>query len=136
MFSLPLARKFERVCGVEASERAIELARKNAESARLANIEFFAANTTEFFQNEELPAEQIDFVLLDPPRAGADGETLDALLKLKAAQISYVSCDPATLARDLKRLTAESYDIESITAVDLFPQTHHVETIVRLKLKT
>jgi 23S rRNA (uracil1939-C5)-methyltransferase len=136
LFSLPLARKFERVFGVEASERAIELAGKNAENARLANIEFFVGDTTEFFESEELPA-PVDFVLLDPPRAGADGATLDALLKLKPAQISYVSCDPATLARDLKRLTAtESYDIESITAVDLFPQTHHVETVVRLTLKT
>lgn len=132
-FSLPLARKFRRVCGVEANGRATEFARKSAENARLANVEFFSEDVSDFLtQAEELP--NFDFVLLDPPRAGAEKETIYALLKLKPRQISYVSCDPATLARDLRLLT-DQYEIESITALDLFPQTHHVETIVRLILK-
>ena len=78
--------------------------------------------------------EHLDFVLLDPPRAGAESETIDRLLQLKPKEISYVSCDPATLARDLRKLS-ESYSIENIVALDLFPQTHHVETVARLRLK-
>lgn len=133
LFTLPLARKFESVCGVEANGAAIDFARKNAENARLTNVEFFVENTSEFLENEEIER-PLDFVLLDPPRAGAEKETVYALLKLKPRQISYVSCDPATLARDLK-LLLDGYDIESITALDLFPQTHHVETVVRLNRK-
>ncbi|HEX8370412.1 MAG TPA: class I SAM-dependent RNA methyltransferase [Pyrinomonadaceae bacterium] len=129
LFTLPLARKFKKVFGVEANEKAIEFAQKNAERARLSNIEFAAENVSDFLAQSELP--KIDFVLLDPPRAGAEKETIYALLKLKPRRISYVSCDPATLARDLNLLTTD-YKIESVTAVDLFPQTHHVETIVRL----
>jgi 23S rRNA (uracil1939-C5)-methyltransferase len=129
LFTLPLARKFRQVSGVEANGKAIEFAQKNMERARLSNVEFFAESVGEFLRHGELP--ETDFVLLDPPRAGAERETIEALLKLKPRQISYVSCDPATLARDL-RLLNEAYQIESITAMDLFPQTHHVETIARL----
>ncbi|HEX8733935.1 MAG TPA: class I SAM-dependent RNA methyltransferase [Pyrinomonadaceae bacterium] len=129
LFTLPLARKFKKVFGVEANEKAIEFAQKNAARAPLSNIEFAAETVDDFLRQNRLP--QIDFVLLDPPRAGAEKETIYALLRLKPQQISYVSCDPSTLARDLRLLTTE-YKIESITAVDLFPQTHYVETIVRL----
>jgi 23S rRNA (uracil1939-C5)-methyltransferase len=132
LFTLPLARKFGKVFGVEANERAIEFARKNVEAARLANVEFYAGSVGEFLTENRLP--KIDFVLLDPPRAGAERAAIDALLQLNPAKISYVSCDPATLARDLWHLT-ERYEIESIAAVDLFPQTHHVETVVRLAAK-
>jgi 23S rRNA (uracil1939-C5)-methyltransferase len=135
LFTLPLARKFRRVFGVEANGKAIEFAQKNAERARLSNIEFSAENVGEFLeQMEQNDLPEIDFVLLDPPRAGAEKETLHALLKLQPRRISYVSCDPSTLARDLRLLT-DAYAIESITALDLFPQTHHVETIARLNIK-
>ncbi|MGI8467245.1 MAG: class I SAM-dependent RNA methyltransferase [Pyrinomonadaceae bacterium] len=134
LFSLPLARKFTKVFGIEASERAIEFAQKNAENARLANVEFFAENVGDFLNENKL--ENIDFVLLDPPRAGAERETIEAILRLNPKQISYVSCDPATLARDLKILTESLYQIESIAALDLFPQTHHVETVARLNRKS
>lgn len=132
LFTLPLARRFEKVTGVEANDKAIEFARKNAENARVSNIEFVSRSVGEFFSENDLP--EIDFVLLDPPRAGAERETIEALLNIKPAQISYVSCDPATLARDLRLLT-EIYEIETITALDLFPQTHHVETVARLKIR-
>ena len=132
LFTLPLARKFKKVYGVESNGKAIEFAQKNTANARLANVELFAENVGEWLAENN--PQDIDFVLLDPPRTGAERATIDALLKLKPTQISYVSCDPATLARDLRLLTV-SYTIESITAIDLFPQTHHIETIVRLKLK-
>jgi 23S rRNA (uracil1939-C5)-methyltransferase len=70
--------------------------------------------------------------LLDPPRAGAESAVIKGILNLRPRTISYVSCDPATLARDLKKLLAAGYIIHSIAAFDLFPQTHHVETVVRL----
>lgn len=132
LFTLPLARRFEKVTGVEASEKAIDFARKNAESARLVNTDFVSGAVGEFLTENDLPT--ADFVLLDPPRAGAEKETVEALLKIKPAQISYVSCDPATFARDLRRLT-ELYEIDTLAALDLFPQTHHVETVARLKIK-
>ncbi|HET6891080.1 MAG TPA: hypothetical protein VFH31_08255, partial [Pyrinomonadaceae bacterium] len=76
---------------------------------------------------------RVDFLLLDPPRTGADPTVIEGILSLRPKQISYVSCDPATLARDLKPLLAAGYSLESIAAFDMFPQTHHVETIVKLR---
>jgi tRNA/tmRNA/rRNA uracil-C5-methylase (TrmA/RlmC/RlmD family) len=73
-------------------------------------------------------------VLLDPPRAGAESVVVNGVVESGARRVSYVSCDPATLARDLKKLMAGGYQIESLAAFDLFPQTHHVETVVRLRL--
>jgi len=75
---------------------------------------------------------QIDFILLDPPRTGAESRVIAGVLGLKPKRISYVSCDPATLARDLRKLIAGGYTLDSIAAFDMFPQTHHVETVARL----
>ena len=75
-----------------------------------------------------------DFLLLDPPRTGAESRVIAGILNLKPKRISYVSCDPATLARDLRKLIAGGYTLESIAAFDMFPQTHHVETVVHLLL--
>ena len=73
-----------------------------------------------------------DFLLLDPPRTGAESRVINAILKLRPKRICYVSCDPATLARDLKKLIAGGYTLDSLAAFDMFPQTHHVETVVHL----
>jgi 23S rRNA (uracil1939-C5)-methyltransferase len=70
---------------------------------------------------------------LDPPRAGVESGAMADIVAMRAASISYVSCDPTTLARDLRSLTSAGYTIESITAIDLFPQTFHVETCVKLR---
>ncbi len=75
---------------------------------------------------------QIDFLLLDPPRTGAESRVINGILRAKPRKICYVSCDPATLARDLKKLIGGGYTIESIKAFDMFPQTHHVETVVHM----
>ena len=130
LFSIPLARNFAEVFGIEASAKAIEFAQKNTDTARLSNIRFKAEGVSEFLRENEF--ENVDFILLDPPRAGTEHATIAAILKIKPKEISYVACDPATLARDLKLLTESVYKIERITALDLFPQTHHVETVVRL----
>jgi len=76
---------------------------------------------------------QIDFLLLDPPRTGAESRVIAGIVRLQPKRICYVSCDPATLARDLKKLIAGGYSIASIKAFDMFPQTHHVETVVHLQ---
>ena len=134
LFTLPLAEKFTKVIGVEGNEQAVDFARKNIEQARIEHAQVFRENVSDWLSENAGDLQEIDFVLLDPPRSGTEKETIENLQTIKPKQISYVSCEPATLARDL-RILSESYSIESIVALDLFPQTHHVETIVRLKIK-
>jgi tRNA/tmRNA/rRNA uracil-C5-methylase (TrmA/RlmC/RlmD family) len=131
LFTLPLSRKFKKVVGVEANSGAARFARRNLQRAALTNAIVTTATVTDWFRSgTHGPA---DFVLLDPPRAGAESAVINGILSLNPFQISYVSCDPATLARDLKKLIAGGYIIQSIRGFDLFPQTHHVETVVRLQ---
>jgi 23S rRNA (uracil1939-C5)-methyltransferase len=132
LFSLPLAKRFKKVFAVESNETSIEFAKKNAELARIENIEFTAQDAGEFF--DEFVPQKIDFILVDPPRTGVERTTLDEIINLKPSRISYVSCDPATLARDLKILIENGYELEKIEAFDLFPQTHHVETAATLRV--
>ena len=131
LFTLPLARKFGQVIGVEGNDRAIDFAEKNAANAHLNNVRFVRDNVDDFLSGHNL--ENTDFVLLDPPRAGTEKWTIANIIKLKPKQISYVSCEPSILARDLRTLLDSGYAIESLTAFDLFPQTHHVETVARLR---
>ena len=131
LFTLPLARRFARVTGVEANPIAAQFARGNLQRAGLDNARVINAGVAEWIRARPW---QTDFVLLDPPRAGAESAVIKGIVDAGAKRISYVSCDPATLARDLKKLIAGGYGIESLAAFDLFPQTHHVETVVRLHL--
>ncbi|HET9710824.1 MAG TPA: class I SAM-dependent RNA methyltransferase [Pyrinomonadaceae bacterium] len=130
LFTLPLARQFQKVIGVEANATAARFARRNLQLAGLGNANVITATVTDWFRSSSVGP--VDFVLLDPPRAGAESAVIKGILNLQPRAISYVSCDPATLARDLKKLLAGGYVIHSITGFDLFPQTHHVETVVRL----
>ncbi len=127
-FTVPLARKFKRVFAVEQMPEAIKLAKENAERAKLKEVEFFTCDVKSFL-SRNLP--KFDLILLDPPRTGMEKEVIESVLRLEPETICYVSCDPATLSRDLRKLI-KKYKIVSITALDLFPQTHHVETVVRL----
>ncbi|HEY0406785.1 MAG TPA: class I SAM-dependent RNA methyltransferase [Pyrinomonadaceae bacterium] len=133
LFTLPLARRFARVTGVEANPSALAYAARNLSDAQLDNATFECARVGEYLYNHAAELAPVDFVLLDPPRAGAEPEAIAGLLALRPQRITYVSCDPATLARDLKELMAGGFQLESIAAFDLFPQTHHVETVVKLK---
>ncbi len=130
LFSLPLARRFENVTGVEGSGQAVGFAQQNAANAGLENLRFFQGGVDEFLSSHDVGP--TDLVLLDPPRAGTGKGVIEKIIKLGPARISYVSCDPAILARDLRILLDSGFSIVSITALDLFPQTHHVETVVRL----
>jgi len=133
LFTLPLARNFQKVVGVEGYDKAIDFAEKNIANARLANVEFHRENVGDWLKENSKKLKNLDFLLLDPPRSGTEKETVERIIELQPKQISYVSCEPSTLARDLKMFCENDYLIESIVALDLFPQTHHVETVVRLK---
>jgi len=128
LFSLPLAQRFARVTAVEAGAGAAADLRFNAERAGLnVRVERSSAEAS----LETLPGPP-DFVLLDPPRAGVGKRMLERLARLRSPRVALVSCDPATLARDLAGMTAAGYRIERMTLVDLFPQTYHLETVVNL----
>ena len=151
LFTVPLARRVDQVIGVESGRTSTEFARRNLENAHLSNARIITARVNDWLQgnsgslnNAILPSgsslsldsrfqSEVDFLLLDPPRTGAEPGVIEGILSLGPKRISYVSCDPATLARDLKPLLAAGYSLESIAAFDMFPQTHHVETIVRLR---
>jgi 23S rRNA (uracil1939-C5)-methyltransferase len=133
LFTLPMARRFKEVTGVEGNFDAVRFAKRNAANAGTANIRFIANSVANFLERGS-PA-SIDLILLDPPRTGAEKGVIDRISKLKPREISYVSCDPSILARDLRVLLGAGYGFQSITVLDLFPQTHHVETVVRLMLR-
>jgi 23S rRNA (uracil1939-C5)-methyltransferase len=129
LFSLALARGFREVTAVESGYTAVQDLQFNAERAGRANLRAERQTAEEYLQKLERAP---DFVLLDPPRAGLGKAVVRRLAELRPRQISIVSCDPATLARDLAGLAAAAYRVERMTMVDLFPQTFHLETVVRL----
>ncbi len=131
LFSLPLAQRFDSVTAVESGAHAAADLRYNAERAGIAlRVEQTDAEAW-LEQLETAP----DFALLDPPRAGIGRRMVARLAQLRPPKLVIVSCDPATLARDLAGLTAAGYRIDSLTLVDLFPQTYHLETVARLSLQ-
>lgn len=136
LFALPLAKRFKKVIGVEGNETSIEFAQKNAATANIKNTKFHQSFVGKWLIENKANLPPVDLVLLDPPRTGAESETIQSLVELRPRKIVYVSCNPATLARDLRLLCANDFEIEQIKAFDFFPQTHHVETVVHLKHKS
>ena len=131
-FSIPLARRFSKVIGIESDPASVRFARDNIRANQRDNIEFYQSRVDEYLKSliaANLPSP--DLVLLDPPRIGA-AEAIPLIIEMKPASITYVSCDPTTLARDLRKLIDSGYDISRLAAIDLFPQTYHVETVVSL----
>jgi len=126
-----LADKVKRVIGYEASEEAISKAWSSAKLNDVTNCEFVAEGLEKGVRGiKSLP--KPDVVVVDPPRSGIHEDTAVAILKLAPARIIAVSCDPATLARDVKRLSSK-YAVKRARAVDMFPHTHHIETVVLLE---
>jgi len=130
LFALPLARKFRNVIGVEDNSVAVGFAKRNAARAGRKNIEIRRAGVRDFLNSSNLAS--TDFILIDPPRSGAEKGTIEKIADLRPKEISYVSCEPSILARDLRILLDAGYRIDKIVGLDLFPQTHHVESVVRL----
>ena len=120
------------VTGVEINEFAVADAKENAEKNGLKNIGFFRGDSADFAKSTY---GSIDFITIDPPRAGCSEKMIKELLRIKPQRLVYVSCDPQTLARDLKKLCETKYEIAEVCAADLFPRTKHVETIVLLNRK-
>jgi 23S rRNA (uracil1939-C5)-methyltransferase len=127
LFALPMARRFGSVTAVETGSSAAHDLEFNASRAQLA-VKVEQARVEDYLERLQVAPE---FVLADPPRAGLGKDVVGHLQRLAPPRMTIVSCDPATLARDLAGLS--SYQIESLTMVDLFPQTYHLETIARLR---
>jgi 23S rRNA (uracil1939-C5)-methyltransferase len=127
-----LSRKAGRIVGVEQVAAAIDDAKENARLNQISNASFFAGDvidicTESFFAEQGRP----DVIVTDPPRAGMHEALIDTLLTIAAPTLVYVSCNPATQARDLQRLDS-IYQVSLVQPVDMFPHTHHIENIVRL----
>ena len=130
LFALPLARRAERVRAAEVNPMALEDARWNVEHAGLPNVQLHRGDVAEALA--AWPVEPGERIVLDPPRTGAGTPVVDAIAAREPEVVVYVSCDPPTLARDLKRFEAHGYRPVVVRAFDLFPNTFHLETVVRL----
>jgi 23S rRNA (uracil1939-C5)-methyltransferase len=136
LFTLPLARRFKRVTGVEANAAAASFARHNLTDAALTNAEIKTSQVGDWLARRAARLAPVDLLLLDPPRTGAEHGAVEGMIALNPRRITYVSCDPATLARDLRALASGGYALDSLAAFDMFPQTHHVETVARLTIQS
>ncbi|MGD1105931.1 MAG: 23S rRNA (uracil(1939)-C(5))-methyltransferase RlmD [Terracidiphilus sp.] len=129
LFARKLAEQFERVIAVEPAPAAMAALKENLKGTDATAVK---ATTLEFLRGAA-KGERPDLIVVDPPRTGLGAETTELLGRIGAPEMVYVSCDPATLARDLRALAGAGYTIERITLADLFPQTFHLETVVRLR---
>ncbi len=127
--SLFLAKNAKKVYGIEIVSPAIADAKKNARDNNIRNAEFIVGDATVLMPKLYREGIEPQVIVIDPPRAGATPEVLDTMAKLNPDRIVYVSCNPATLARDLAILVPKGYKIEKVQPVDMFPQTMHVETV-------
>lgn len=130
LFTYPISAQASLVIGVESNPTAIQDARQNL--ATRPHARFITADVVDALVKDEVTALSWDAVVLDPPRAGVAYEALQRLLALHAPQIVYVSCDPATLARDVRICVDNGYTIKRVQPLDMFPQTHHVECVVSM----
>ena len=129
LFTRRLASQFTRVVAVESAPAAIAALKENLSDK---NADVVKAETVQFLRRVA-KNDQPDLIVVDPPRTGLGAETTDLLASIGAPKLVYVSCDPATLARDLRTLTDKEYAVDDIALIDLFPQTFHLETVVRLR---
>ena len=140
MFPIPkeavTAKRAKQVYGVEIIPKAIEDARENASRNGIANAEFFVGRAEELLPEKyEREGIRADVIVVDPPRKGCDAACLDTILKMRPERVVYISCDIATLARDLKVLCEGGYEMKRVRGVDLFGMTVHVEVACCLQRK-
>lgn len=136
LFTLHLARRFEQVYAVEGNRIVASHGANNARANGFTNVQIEAISVEAWLKYKAPLLGRPDLVVLDPPRAGAGRQVIERLVAFAPLTITYVSCDPATLARDLRLLIDSGYRICSLTALDMFPQTFHVETVAQLILQS
>lgn len=133
--SMFLARKAKKVIGIEIVDAAIQDAKRNAQLNHISNIEFYCSDAGTYAKKLSDAHFIPDVVVVDPPRKGCDALTLDSIVMMQPKRIVYVSCDPATLARDIQILETKGYHCEKVQPVDMFPCTHHVESVCLMSRK-
>lgn len=133
--SIFASEKAKKVYGVEIVEPAVQDAKINAEMNEVKNTEFIVGKAEKIIPQMYQKGIKADIVFVDPPRKGCDKILLETIKEMKPKKLIYISCNPATLGRDLKYLTENEFQIKNIQPVDMFPQTSHVETCVLLTLK-
>lgn len=129
------AKKASKVIGVELNKDAVKDARINAKENKITNAAFYQGDAGRFMVEMAAKGEKADVVFMDPPRAGSAERFLSSVVKLSPKKVIYISCNPETLARDLKYLTKHHYKVEKIQPVDMFPFCDHVETVCSLSRK-
>jgi 23S rRNA (uracil1939-C5)-methyltransferase len=134
LFTIPLARRFDRVTAVEVHHLASSFAQMNVEAAGLSNVRLTPMPVDRWLATRGRSLKHVGLAIVDPPRSGLGVDVVEGLVRMRPHRIAYVSCDPATLARDVKGLAAHGYVLERVIAFDMFPQTHHVETVSHLTL--
>lgn len=131
--ALSVSGQAGKVIGVELNRDAVRDAVANAKANRIKNVDFYQNDAGRFLTQMAEAGEKVDVVFMDPPRSGSTKEFLDALIRIRPKRVVYISCDPETLARDLKYLTANSaYRMEEATPVDMFPFTEGIEAVCAL----
>lgn len=129
---LSMAHKVKQLIGVEIVPQAVEDARRNAEHNGVKNARFLTADAAKAATQLEKEGIHPDVIVVDPPRKGCDETLIQTIARMASSRVVYVSCDPATLARDLKRFAEQGYETVKVTPVDMFPRTHHVECVCLL----
>ena len=130
--SLFVASAARSVWGIDDSESAVDMAKQNARRNGISNCRFLAGDVAEKIRQIKQTISNVDLVVMNPPRKGIQPAALAALLEVGAAKLSYISCEPKSLARDLDRLSDANYQVEQIQPFDMFPQTKEVENVVSL----
>jgi 23S rRNA (uracil1939-C5)-methyltransferase len=134
LFSLFLAGYVRQVLGIELYRKSVEYARLNYKNHGISNTDVFRGDVKHVVKNEIIAKRiTIDLVILDPPRIGCDKELLSGIAKLKPEKIIYISCNPATQARDIRYLTDKGFSLMALQPIDMFPQTKHIEVIAVLE---
>ena len=130
-----MADRAKTVVGIESVPESIEDAKVNSEINKIENARFFAGDMKDIFTDGFIKENgKPDVIITDPPRAGMHTKVVEQILKIAPERIVYVSCNPATQARDVELLSA-SYEVKKIQPVDMFPHTHHVENVALLELR-
>lgn len=134
LFTKPLADRFKRAIGVESDKTTTKFAIENTGASNdTSKVRIVTAPVEQWIAEDRSPLGKVSLLVFDPPRAGAGPSVVDGMIRLKPAHIAAVSCDPATFARDIRGLLDGGYDLVSVDAYDMFPQTHHVELVGHLQ---